>query len=247
MDHIIIDLMQETKVKGPIRSALQKAGYDQPHQVILMEPASLFTHRTITGEYMKKAQLLPHHIVNSLLNLQAYHATKLMSLADHDYEFFLDWQKWMDVTHEDLMKFYLQSKERDARNDKWDRQHHHGKYKTNGEFNNICSTYSNNSNDNEEIEHEYNQGKPDNRKVEHESDENKDSSLHDSPTDDPPEVNTSQDTKPRASNICLEGNPQDNRGYKDTKLHGTSPVLDRAAMDITKGMYNGLMMFTTTS
>ena len=129
MQHIIIELLQETKIRGPIRSALANGGHNQPHQVILIEPVSLYTNRTISGEYIEESVPLSQQAPNSLLNLQAYYAAKLVKKGDDDGDFFLEWDTWIRVTHTDLMKFHLMSKQKADRDDKWDCENHVGKYK----------------------------------------------------------------------------------------------------------------------
>ena len=59
----------ETKINGPICSAFVIGGYDEPHQVVLMEPGSLYTCRTPSGESIEKSVLLPQQSINALLNL----------------------------------------------------------------------------------------------------------------------------------------------------------------------------------
>ena len=53
MQYIIRESLQETKYRGPICSALENGVYNQPHQVILMQPASLHTNRSHTGKYIQ--------------------------------------------------------------------------------------------------------------------------------------------------------------------------------------------------
>ena len=67
--------------------------------------------------------------VNALLNLQAYHAATFMKDDPDDDDFYLIWGTWMRVTLNDLMKFQLKSKQRADWSEKWDCDHHVGKYK----------------------------------------------------------------------------------------------------------------------
>jgi hypothetical protein len=103
MDHIIYELLQETKHRGPIRSALENGRYHQPHPVILLEPVALLTNRSKTGEYIQDSVPLDQEDIDSLLTLQAYHASELEHRTDNDdNDFFLDWDKWLHVTYTDL-------------------------------------------------------------------------------------------------------------------------------------------------
>ena len=124
MNHIIFELLQEPKIRGPIGSALQNVAYNQPHQVILIDPRCLYTNRTKSGEYIEDEDgyPLPESDVKALLNLQAYHNATFMKGNEDDDDFFLDWNIWMGIPHTDLMKFQLLSKRRADCSDKWDRE-----------------------------------------------------------------------------------------------------------------------------
>ena len=117
MEHIIHTLLQEISYRGPICSVLQNGGCDQPHQIILIKPVSLYTNRTISGEYIEESVPLSQQAVNSLLNLQAYYAAKLVKKGGNDGDFFLDWDTWMRVTHTDLIIFHLMSKQKADKDD----------------------------------------------------------------------------------------------------------------------------------
>ena len=246
MEHIIIDLMHETMVRGPIRSALHNGGYDQPHQIILMQPASLFTNRSIKGDPIIEATPLPQQAVNALLNLQAYHAANHMSLADHDHEYFLDWNKWMKITYHDLMIFHLETKRRDARIENWTQEQLHGQYRETSPRH-VDDYYRQNSADSnipKSVEHENNQDEPEQQRNGRDDDEEKAPSHHAPSETDSLNAKISNEVKPRSKNSVLKGIRRDVNAYKElkedrfydswiksiranAKLHGVAPVLDK--------------------
>ena len=101
--------MRETIPNGPIHSALYIAAHDEPHQVVLMDPRTLYTRRSSSGDYLAESVLLPQQSINALLNLQAYYRKVLVQVVDEkDDDFFLSWNIWMGITHKDLMNFLLE-------------------------------------------------------------------------------------------------------------------------------------------
>ena len=116
MHPIIFDLLKDEEMQGPIRSALDGLGYTQPHQIVLCEPHLMTTNRTINGEYSEEDLPLPPHMVHKWQLLQAYHNAYLMGDAEDPDNFFLDWQTWMQVKHDDLVAFHLLTKKRKAEN-----------------------------------------------------------------------------------------------------------------------------------
>ena len=79
-----------------------------------------------------------------------------MNIDDDGGDFFLDWYTWICVTHADLMKFHLFDKSKDDRNNKWDHNHHVGRYKQHApeEFHRYYPTNATPTKVSEQVEHE---------------------------------------------------------------------------------------------
>jgi hypothetical protein len=119
MQHILRELLLEHKLSGPIRSALENGGYYEPHQVILLDPIGLHTNRSASGEYIDDSVPLSQQFVRALLKIQAYHSEKLVDEYANDSELFLPYDKWMEVTHSDLMRYAIKQKQDKDRMTGW--------------------------------------------------------------------------------------------------------------------------------
>ena len=126
---------------------------------------------------------------------------------------FLDWKLWMQITHADLMKFHMKTKQRDNRKDEWDRENHNGKQRR--EVPKDIHKYRKSHSDNNinswlQVENE------EKSEVEHEEEQQDDSSHHTTDVDDEPE------TKLRGKNSCLQGIHPDVNPYNKFKENGHS-------------------------
>ena len=78
MHHILHALLKEKRTIGPIRSALKNGGFNEPHELALMDPFKLLTNRTIDGKYLKVPVLLSQHAQLSLENFKSFIIFKMM-------------------------------------------------------------------------------------------------------------------------------------------------------------------------